>query len=309
MKAASLSIIPRLTRLAAALLTLALLLPQTVLADSPRPPAAGTDPAAVDPAAVPGAVEYDDGLAIPLAAERPAWYTSDLEAEVLAARGVPVPAPLNAPLPGEVGIRPGSWMISPAWCTMNFVFSKSGSLAIGTAGHCVDRVGQPVVLLTLTPETRDPVLVDIGSVLLRRNTGPGDDFALVSISSSLRSWVSATTAVVGGPCGTYTTGGNETVWHYGHGAGVGTGGTPRTGFAHESHWKTRVFYWIGSMSFGDSGSPVRVGTGFRAAGIVTHFALPWYPTPIPPTAAAGMRIGAILQIATGWSLVKSPVCV
>ena len=43
-------------------------------------------------------------------------------------------APVDAPLPGEVGIRPGSWMISPFLCTMNFIFQNGGTLAIGTAG-------------------------------------------------------------------------------------------------------------------------------------------------------------------------------
>lgn len=52
-----------------------------------------------------------------------------------------VAAPVQAPLPSTVGIRPGAWMIAPAGCMMNFVFQKGGSYAIGTAGHCVERRG------------------------------------------------------------------------------------------------------------------------------------------------------------------------
>ena len=295
----------RLSRVAAAVLTL--LIPPTLLAGSVRPEG-GTDPAAIDLRSVPGIVRYDDGFAIPLAAARPAWYTSELEAQVLASPGVPVTAPLDAPLPGTIGIRPGSWMISPNWCTMNFVFSKDGEIAIGTAGHCVVDVGQRVVLLTVAPATNQSVLVNIGSVILRRNNGGDDDFALVSIEQALLSWVSPTIAVVGGPCGAYTARETETVWWYGHGTGAGTGGTPRSGVAHSSHWFESYFFWIGPTSFGDSGSAVRVDSGLRAAGVFTRFALPWFDTPVPPTTSAGMRIGAILRIAQGWCLVSSPLC-
>jgi hypothetical protein len=57
--------------------------------------------------------------------------------------------------------------------------------------------------------------------------------------------------------------------------------------------------------FGDSGSPVRV-TDLRAAGDLTHLVVDtnWLPSFI-----AGTRIGKILQIATGWTLVDSPLCV
>jgi hypothetical protein len=106
-------------------------------------------------------------------------------------------------------------MVSPAGCTMNFVFAKSGKFAIGTAGHCVDKNGQEVVLLTLAPGRGNPVLVKIGTVVARHDNGIGDDFALVAIYPELYPWVSATTAVVGGPCGAYSGSGPETVWHYG----------------------------------------------------------------------------------------------
>ena len=65
--------------------------------------------------------------------------------QVLAAAGVPVAAPNDAPLPSEIGIRPGAWMLSPSGCTMNFIFTRNGQYAIGTAGHCVDKVGDHVV--------------------------------------------------------------------------------------------------------------------------------------------------------------------
>jgi hypothetical protein len=265
-------------------------------------PKVGTKAATVDLRTVPGTVPYAGGYAVPLRAARPDWYTSALASRVAAAPGTPVAAPIDAPLPGVVGIRPGSWMIEPYGCTMNFVFRKSGAYAIGTAGHCVDGVGQHVVLLTLAPGTNTPVLVDIGTVLVRHNNGIGDDFALVSIRPELYSWVSPTIATVGGPCGAYYGSGPETVWHYGHGLAVGTGGTPRAGVALT--WRSDAFGWTGLAIFGDSGSPARVTT-LRAAGDLTHLVV---DTSWLPSYVAGTRIGKILQIATGWSLANSSLC-
>ena len=293
----------RSLRLGAIVLAVALLVPTATLAGSGRP-SIGTAAEAVALESVDGATPYGDGYAIPLAAAVPDWYTSELEARVLASPGTPVAAPLDAPLPSEIGIRPGSWMISPSGCTMNFVFSKSGALAIGTAGHCVEKTGQAVVLLTLAPGTSNPVLVNIGSVIAFRDNGVGDDFALVSINPSLRSWVSPTTAVVAGPCGSYTGSGPETVWHYGHGLAIGTGGTPRAGVALT--WKTTSFGWDSPAIFGDSGSAVRVGTRLQAAGDLTHLVV---DTRWLPSFVAGTRMSRILQIAKGWSLVSSPLCV
>jgi hypothetical protein len=238
--------------------------------------------------------------AVPLVAERPGWLTPALEAQVLAAGGLPVAAPPDAPLPGAVGIRPGSWMVGPRGCTMSFVFAMGGSLAIGTAGHCVDAVGQHVVLLTVAPGTSNPVLVDLGPVIVRHEGGLGDDFALVSINPLLFPWVSATAAVIGGPCGEYLGAGNEVLMHYGHGLGIGAGGTPRAGLALT--WSADWFGWAGTALVGDSGSPVRA-SGLEAAGVLTHAVLDWLPS-----AVAGTRISKVLQIAAGWTLVDSTLC-
>ena len=279
------------------------LLSASAAAGGAASPAVGTHASAADLTTVEGTHAYGKGYAVPLKAARPSWYTSELAAKVHSSPGVPVAAPLDAPLPSEVGIRPGSWMISPAGCTMNFVFRKSGAYAIGTAGHCVDKTGQPVVLLTLAPGRGNPVLVEIGNVLAMRDNGVGDDFALVSIYPALYSWVSPTIAVVAGPCGGYYGSGPETVAHYGHGLVIGTGGTPRAGVALS--WRATAFGWDGAAIFGDSGSAVRV-TDLKAAGDLTHLVVDtrWLPSFI-----AGTRIGRILQIAKGWSLASSPLCV
>ena len=277
----------------AALITLV-----STTAASAATPALGSSP---DWSTVDGAVPYGNGHAVPLKAATPAWFTDELAAQVDAANGAPVAAPTDAPLPGEVGIRPGSWMIAPAGCTMNFVFGSPGSYSIGTAGHCGNS-GEDVVLLTLAPGGANPVLVELGTVQKSVDGGIGNDFALVSIRPELQSWVSPTIAVVAGPCGSYTGSGPEPVFHYGHGLAVGTGGTPRAGLALK--WESTAFGWSGAAAPGDSGSAVRVNTGMQAAGDLTHLVvdITWLPSYI-----AGTRMGRILQIA-GQPLANSPLC-
>ena len=242
----------------------------------------------------------DGSRAIPLKGEPPSWFTPDLAEQVDTANGVPVAAPTDAPLPSEVGIRPGAWMISPAGCTMNFIFGAPGSYAIGTAGHCAEN-GDEVVLLTVAPGGGNPVLVEVGSVLKSVDGGIGNDFALVSIRPELQSWVSPTTAAIGGPCGGFYGSGPQVVTHYGHGLAIGTGGTPRAGVALT--WRADAFGWDGAAIFGDSGSPVEIAT-FPAAGDLTHLVVDrkWLPSYI-----AGTRIGRMLQIA-GKALASSPLC-
>jgi hypothetical protein len=261
-------------------------------------PSLGSSP---DWSKVDGAVPYGTGHAVPLKAATPAWFTDALAAQVDAADGAPVAAPTDAPLPGEIGIRPGSWMIAPAGCTMNFVFGSPGSYSIGTAGHC-GNAGEEVVLLTLAPGGANPVLVELGTVQRSVDGGIGNDFALVSIRPELQSWVSPTIAIVAGPCGSYTGPGPEPVFHYGHGLAVGTGGTPRAGLA--LRWERDAFGWSGAAAPGDSGSAVRVNTGMQAAGDLTHLVVDtnWLPSYI-----AGTRMGRILQIA-GQPLANSPLC-
>lgn len=295
--------VARFTRLTfvAGVLTLALVTAAGASASSTSLPSVGAEAGGVDLRNVPGATPYGNGHAIPLKAARPSWYTAALAREVHENPGTPVAAP-DAPLPGAVGIRPGSWMVAPYGCTMNFVFQKRSSYAIGTAGHCTDKVGQRVVLLTVAPGGSNPVLVDIGAVVARHDNGIGDDFALVSIDPLLNEWVSPTIAVVAGPCGAYTGPGPETVAHYGHGLGIGTGGTPRAGVALT--WRADAFGWDGLAIFGDSGSPVRV-TDLKAAGDLTHLVVDtkWLPSFI-----AGTRIGKIQQIAGRWALKSSSLC-
>lgn len=303
----------RLITVAAGTLALAL----AAAAPTGEAPAVGADAASTDLREVAGVTAYGDGHAVPLAAAEPEWLTDDLEQQVVAADG-PVAAPQGAgadlPASGSVGIRPGSWMVSPAGCTMNFVFAKGGDLAIGTAGHCISgeegpgggkgkgKNSDPVILLTVAPGGSNPVLIELGSVLVSRDNGIGDDFALVAIPQQYHDWVYPTIAQVLGPCGGYSGDGPETVAHYGHGLVIGTGGTSRAGVALT--WFDDAYGWDGAAIFGDSGSPVRV-TDLSAAGNLTHLVV---DSRYLPSVIAGTRIGRILELTKGYTLVDSPYC-
>jgi hypothetical protein len=206
-------------------------------------------------------------------------------------------------------------MIAPYWCTMNFLFQKSGTLAIGTAGHCLES-GEPVVLLTLAPGGANPVLVELGKVLLKRDAGIGKDYGLVAVPSHLRAWAFPTMGVVGGPCGVYSGGDPQPVAHYGHGVGVGTGGTPRAGMGFELardpgivrgvdwDWDADSIVWAGLINGGDSGSGVRIGTLPAVSNLTHGIGI----TGLEPSALAwGTRVTTITS--GGWALLNSPLCV
>lgn len=309
-------------------LTIALGAPAGATSAPPSVPGAGTSTQGIDPASVAGSSRLDgDGWAVPVRAAAPDWFSPEMREK--GKNGKPQPAPAEAvgpdvPLSGYVGIRPGSQMIFPYGCTMNFVFGSPGSYSIGTAGHCVDKVGEPVTLLTIAPGTPPSVdnlvLVEIGTVSKRVENGIGADFALVSIKPELQGWVFPTLPQVGGPCGVYTGDGlvnqqvplqghatadaGEQIFHYGHGLGVGTGGTPRTG--HGLYWESKAFWWAGSVVFGDSGSAARVGTtGLGAAGDVTHLVV--FDGKHVGATAAGTRAAEMERIA-GKKIVSSPYC-
>jgi hypothetical protein len=282
--------------LVAAVLATLMMLVSTAAA-SAATPALGSSP---NWRSVDGAVPYGIGHAVPLKAATPAWFTDALAARVDAANGAPVAAPPEAALPGEVGIRPGSWMIAPAGCTMNFVFGSPGSYSIGTAGHC-GNAGEAVTLLTL-PGGANPVLVELGTVQKSVNGGIGNDFALVSIRPELQSWVSPTIAVVAGPCGSYTGSGPEPVFHYGHGlAGRHRRHAPRRSRPEVGEHPVRLVRRRCAWRLRKRRARERRDAGRqRPDPLVVDTA--WLPSYI-----AGTRMSRILQIA-GQPLANSPLC-
>jgi hypothetical protein len=254
-----------------------------------------------------------------LKAPQPDWFTPELQQRVH--ENGTAAAPVDAPLPGQAGIRPGSMMISPFICTMNYVFQKGDTVAIGTAGHCIDG-NEPVVLLTVAPTGGNPVLVELGRVLLKQNAGIGRDYALVEVPPERRDWVFPTIAAIGGPCGIYSGGDPQPVAHYGQGLVGGFPGTPRAGMGFELtpdqeqqlddivriqgvdwDWDADSIVWAGYLYGGDSGSPVRIGQ-LPAVSNLTHGI---GVTGLEPSVVGwGTRVTTVTS--QGWTLVNSPLC-
>jgi hypothetical protein len=288
----------------------------------------GTEPAAGTSSDVPSQAKVDGAIAalkdgtrdiVELKAPRPAWFTPELEQQVRA-NGTAA-APVDAPLPGQAGIRPGSMMISPFICTMNYIFQKGDTVALGTAGHCLEG-NEPVVLLTVAPTGGNPVLVELGRVLLKRDAGIGHDYGLVEVPPERRDWVFPTIAAIGGPCGIYSGGDPQSVAHYGHGLVGGFPGTPRAGMGFELtpeqeqelnsiarikgvdwDWDADSIVWAGYLYGGDSGSPVRIGQ-LPAVSNLTHGI---GVTGLEPSVVGwGTRVTTVTG--SGWTLVDSPLC-
>jgi hypothetical protein len=298
--------------LAAAVMSLALAVPGAGAATAP--PVAGAEP-------------FAGGWAVPVSVAGPAWYDAAYHQQVMAAGDQGAPLPPGASIPAAYGlvmqgIRPGTWLMTVttdpvgfAWCTANFVFVKSGTYGLGTAGHCAakDALGSypDVTAYVVPPPTSGqlPGFYHIGKFVLSHNNGIGDDFAMIQIYPQYNSWMNPTMPVWGGPQGVYTANTPTLVEHFGHGAVVGTGGTPRAGVA--PIWTARggnAFAWYGVGTPGDSGSAVDVVTR-EAAGNFTHIVI-YDGTKrnalgeILPGMLAGTRMTKILQIASGWTFVN-----
>ena len=206
---------------------------------------------------------------------------------------------------GFFGIRPGAFLLiidetGTSWCSLAHVVGSAGAYAISTAGHC-GPVGQRATVIAAFGNVRGtlkPIVLDFGKFSASTNGGVGNDWALISIGSPYQHLVTPTMAFWGGPRGTYTkTGSTATVGlnnigklpdfsinadpllaqpivHYGHGTGLGAGGTPRAGTA--LHWGANHFMFFGAISPGDSGSGANtlggdaVGATMESAGIITH---------------------------------------
>lgn len=275
------------------------------------------------------------GYATELSAPTPDWYTDELHARVVAAGAEGVPIPPEADIPASAlawtGIRPGAWMIFPAWCTMNFVFGGTGTTTeptktkgngngkggkgtsgggsgwyIGTAGHCAE-VGDPVTLIAAPG-----VLMNIGHTVRSYNEGIGKDFALIEIYPEMVQYINPSMAIVGGPTNVAQPAIGDPVAHTGHGVGVGTGGTPRAGLVAYTgdgdHNANSAYGWVGAAAPGDSGSGVRDATTGAAVGNLTHLVVgtEYAPAYIAGTTAPYMEHLAGQPICYG-SLVASPL--
>ena len=206
---------------------------------------------------------------------------------------------------GCLGIRPGALLLSVTgssigWCTMAHVYGSAGAYDISTAGHC-GKTGDTATVIAGLGNRGDAtgvILLDFGKFGTSHDGGLGNDWALIDIFPEYQSLTTPTMCFWGGPRGMYTATGElagvdfpgnslvpevtltpdpflaQTIVHYGHGTGVGAGGTPRVGEAIA--WGSSHFMFFGAISPGDSGSGANtltgdtVGANMEAAGILTH---------------------------------------
>ena len=236
------------------------------------------------------------GYAVPLRADSPDWYTADLHRKVVRAgmsgRSVPIPDGVKVPQSGLAftGIRPGSWMLAPSWCTMNFVFGSAPNYYIGSAGHC-GSVGDEVVIVGAPG-----VLMNIGNIVRSVDNGVGDDFSLTQIDPVWASSVNPSMSYFAGPTGSKSPAFGDPIVHSGHGLGIGTGGTPRAGvvtYGAGPGAAGQAYGWDGAATPGDSGSAVRHASG-PAVGNLTHLVV---NTRYVPAFIAGTTITRMLAIA------------
>lgn len=294
---------------------------------------AGVSPAAA--AAASGAIVEPGDLLDPgaptLAIPPPSWYTEELHQEILAAgpRGVDVPLPDPQEQATELNclgysppylwtdgadvnaVSAGGCMVSPAGCTMNFIFTDGTSYYIGTAGHCVSGNGAVVMQVATRVDPTDTVLVTlaaVGNVAKRVNQGIGRDFALIKIDPAFK--------VVPGMAGALGPAGvmcldplGQPVLHYGHGYVFAVEqGDPKVGEVivdlHPTIKFTSTQYgynWAGYGLPGDSGSGVMDAAGL-AVGNLTH-GLGVAGVPIPGLNFGTTVTGMFNIIGPGYSLV------
>src|SRR5688572_19703278 len=86
-------------------------------------------------------------------AERPraSWLTSSMLKALSdrGARGMAVGEErLNIECPGVqgAGVSAAGCIVAPSGCTANFIFASGGSRYVGTARHCVNRIGEEVAM-------------------------------------------------------------------------------------------------------------------------------------------------------------------
>jgi hypothetical protein len=230
-------------------------------------------------------------------AERPlpSWYTAAFAQKVhdAGAAGVTVAEErLNTECPGVQGpgVSAAGCIVAPAGCTANFIFASGTTRYVGTARHCVDRIGQEV---TMQVDTTTLATVGTVSHMTSGDGEPGNDWALIRIDPAVASkWgVNPAVPVVGGPNGIYTGCEVTPVVHYGHGYGVVVAqGKVEGGLA--TNWNNDGFGWTGFGAPGDSGSPVLTAAG-QAAGNFTHLIVD--VGTYPGSTLAGTRITKALS--------------
>jgi hypothetical protein len=247
-----------------------------------------------------------------LRTSKPAWFTTTFKKQVNKAgpKGKAKPRAAepgttdicpgidpNSPTPATSVVSAGTCEVFPYGCTANFIYSNGSQYFIGTAGHCVDKVGQAIYMQVNSPGIGASI-ANIGTVSKFVNGGVGNDYAVIAVAPG---FTVDPKLPQGGPQGIYTGCDPTAVLHYGHGYGVAVSqGKLEGGLA--TNWYDDGYGWTGVGAPGDSGSAVVTANGFQAAGDFTHLIVD--TGAYPGSDLAGTRITKILA-GTGLSLVNA----
>jgi hypothetical protein len=247
----------------------------------------------------------------------PSWFTQDFKQKVDAAghEGVPLDGPTALDVcPGVVafhegGVGTGTCLVYPFGCTANFIYQSgsgtspavsNGNQYLGTAGHCTEKVGEPVYGAISTPGV-GPSIARIGTVSKRIEDYDGSqvfDFTSIKIDPGYQLYPASP---VGGPQGVYDGCQVGTpLKYYGHGYEIAVAqGKPEGGVS--THWYDDGYGWEGPAFGGDSGSGVLTADG-KAAGNLDAIII--LSPPYLPGEIVGSRMTWILSW-SGLSLVNA----
>lgn len=165
-------------------------------------------------------------------------------------------------------IHPGARMANG--CTLNWVVTDGTDLYIGTARHCVGALGEPLFV--------SGVGSSVGTLAFRG----ANDSAFYRIDAEDQALVSGTMEGFAGPTGMAPLGAlpGQTVLHYGW--GTFTAGTPaargRAGEVVIAQLGSSAFWFVGDVTGGDSGSPVRLASGEALGHVIAALAPSGQPT-------------------------------
>ena len=180
-------------------------------------------------------------------------------------------APAPAAAQGATTLQPGAYHETDAGsCTLNFAYSGNGKTYLGTAAHCVERVGQPV---------RDIEGTEFGSVAFIGDADTTEwDFAFIEVdgedvgrvSPAVKGWPAFPTGSTV-PSDTAT---GDVIQLSGYGLGYGTTKpTQEQRVALHSFDDPEIYAVNGPIHWGDSGGPlVHKRTG-KALGIVSRLCI------------------------------------
>ena len=91
----------------------------------------------------------------------------------------------NSPTPATTVVSAGTCEVFPYGCTANFVYTNGSQYYIGTAGHCVDKVGQAVYMQVNSPGVGASI-ANVGNVTKFVNGGVGNDYSVIPLRPRLR---------------------------------------------------------------------------------------------------------------------------